>query len=204
MVFYPIETLVMAQITEILLVVGGPHAGDFVRVLKNGKELGVKHLEYAYQETEGGIADALRLAEDFADGESVCVILGDNCTDATIQKDVKEFKNGALIFLKEVPDPERFGVPVFDKKENIQTIQEKPKNPKSNFAVTGLYMYDNTVFNKIQKLKPSDRGEMEITDVNNLYLKEKKLRWTKLKGFWKDAGTFKTLFEVNTYWAEKD
>lgn len=203
MVFYPIETLVAAGITEILLVVGGPHAGDFVRVLKNGKELGIKHLEYAYQENEGGIAEALSLAEDFSDKESICVILGDNCTDAKIEKDVKKFEGGALIFLKKVPDPERFGVPAFNTKEEIVTIQEKPKKPKSNYAVTGLYMYDHTVFDKIRNLKPSERGEMEITDVNNLYLKENTLRWTKLKGFWKDAGTFRTLFEVNKYWAAK-
>jgi glucose-1-phosphate thymidylyltransferase len=203
MVFYPISTLVKAGIKEILVVTGGPYAGHFVRVLKNGKELGVKHLEYAYQEGEGGIAAALSLAEDFADKDSICVILGDNCTDADISKDVKNFRDGACIFLKEVVDPERFGVPAFNKKNEIIKIEEKPKNPKSNYAVTGLYLYDYSVFSKIKKIKPSKRGELEITDVNNLYLKEGKLKWSLLKGYWRDAGTFRTLFEANKYWAEK-
>ena len=203
MIFYPIKTLVDADIKEILIVTGGPYAGHFVRVLKNGKELGLKHLEYAYQENEGGISDALKLAEDFSDGGSVCVILGDNCTDANIKSDIANFSEGALIFLKEVKDPQRFGVPVFDSQGNIQKIVEKPKKPSSNYAVTGLYVYDNSAFNKIKKLKPSARGELEITDLNNAYLKEKNLKWTKLKGFWSDAGTFDSLYEVNKYWAGK-
>lgn len=203
MVFYPINTLVRAGIKEVLVVTGGPYAGHFVRVLKNGKELGLKHLEYAYQEGEGGIAAALSLCEDFADGDSLCVILGDNCTDADISKQVKGFKDGAMVFLKKVPDPERFGVPVFNENREIIKIEEKPKKPKSNFAVTGLYMYDFSVFSKIKSVKPSARGELEITDVNNLYIKEKKLRWAILKGYWRDAGTFRTLFEANKYWARK-
>lgn len=203
MVFYPIATLVKADIKEILVVTGGPYAGHFVRVLKNGKELGVKHLEYAYQEGEGGIAAALSLAEDFADGGSLCVILGDNCTDADISKEVKSFKEGAHIFLKRVPDPERFGVPVFGKNKEVIKIEEKPKKPKSNYAVTGLYIYDFSVFSKVKKLKPSDRGELEITDINNFYLEEKKMRWSVLRGYWRDAGTFDTLFEANKYWARK-
>ena len=203
MVFYPIQTLLRAGIDEILVVVGGPHAGDFIRVLKNGKELGVKHLEYAYQEGEGGIADALSLAEDFADSGPITVILGDNCTDADIKKDVQTFKGGAKIFLKKVPDPERFGVPVFDEKGKIIKIEEKPKRPKSSYAVTGLYIYDNQVFDFIKKCKPSARGELEITDVNNFYIKAGKLDWAELKGYWLDAGTFKTLFLANLYWAKK-
>lgn len=203
MIFYPIKTLVDAGIREILIVVGGPFAGHFVRVLKNGKELGVKHLEYAYQESEGGIAEALALAEDFADNQSVCVILGDNCTDAKIGSAVSNFIDGGLIFLKKVKDPQRFGVPVFDAQKKIKKIVEKPKKPASNYAVTGLYIYDNSVFEKIETLKPSKRGELEVTDINNLYLKEEKLRWTELKGFWSDAGTFESLFEVNSYWAKK-
>ncbi|QLG69603.1 MAG: Glucose-1-phosphate thymidylyltransferase [Candidatus Woesebacteria bacterium] len=203
MVFYPISTLVKAGIKEVLVVTGGPYAGHFVRVLKNGKELGVKHLEYAYQEGEGGIAAALSLAEDFADGDSICVILGDNCTDADISADVKRFKEGAHLFLREIPDPERFGVPVFGKNREIIRIEEKPKKPKSNYAVTGLYLYDFSVFSKIKKIKPSGRGELEITDVNNLYLQEKKLTWSILRGYWRDAGTFETLFEANKYWAKK-
>jgi len=203
MVFYPISTLVKAGIKEVLVVTGGPYAGHFVRVLKNGKELGVKHLEYAYQEGEGGIAAALSLAEDFADGDSICVILGDNCTDADISADVKRFKEGAHLFLREVPDPERFGVPVFGKNREIIRIEEKPKKPKSSYAVTGLYLYDFSVFSKIKKIRPSGRGELEITDVNNLYLQEKKLTWSILRGYWRDAGTFETLFEANKYWAKK-
>ncbi|MCL5095211.1 MAG: sugar phosphate nucleotidyltransferase [Patescibacteria group bacterium] len=205
MVFYPLETLLRADISEILVVVGGPHAGHFIQVLRNGKQLGVKHLEFAYQEKEGGIAQALALAEDFADGESIAAILGDNTTDVDISEQVKSFEDGAMVFLKEVPDPERFGVPVFDKEDSkkIMAIEEKPKKPQSNFAVTGLYLYDNKVFSHIKSIKPSDRGELEITDVNNCYLREGKLRWAKLDGFWSDAGTFKTLYLASRYWAEK-
>lgn len=203
MVYYPLETLVKAGINEVMIVVGGPHAGHFIRVLKNGEEYGLKHLEFAFQEGEGGIAAALNLARKFAEKDSLCVILGDNCTDASIKKDVKNFKNGAQIFLKEVPDPERFGVPTFDKKGKISAITEKPKKPSSNYAVTGLYIYDNTVFKKIDRIKPSSRGELEITDINNLYLKENKLKHFILDGYWRDAGTFETLFEANKYWAEK-
>ena len=205
MVFYPIATLLRAGIKEVLVVVGGPHAGHFIQVLRNGKDLGIGHLEFAYQENEGGIAKALSLAEDFADGESILVILGDNTTDADVSEDVANFKEGTLIFLKEVPDPERFGVPVFDKKDRrkIIAIEEKPKHPKSNFAVTGLYIYDNKVFSYIKTIKPSTRGELEITDVNNCYIRERKLHWTKLDDFWSDAGTFRTLYLANKYWAEK-
>jgi glucose-1-phosphate thymidylyltransferase len=209
MVFYPIQTLVSAGVDEILVVVGGPHAGHFIQVLKLGKEIGVKHMEYVYQEKpDGGIADALSLAEDFADGESIAVILGDNTTDADITEDVKNFKEGAKIFLKKVVDPERFGVPVFTRpkkgnKPKIVRIEEKPKDPQSDYAVTGLYIYDNSVFEKARALKPSDRGQFEITDINNLYLKEEKLDWEELKGFWTDAGTPASLFKANAYWAIK-
>ncbi len=203
MVFYPIKTLIQAGIKEILVVTGGPFAGHFIRVLKNGKELGLKHLEYAYQEGEGGIAGALSLCEDFADGGPVTVILGDNTTDADIGSAVKNFKEGATVFLKKVPDPKRFGVPVFDKKKQIVAIEEKPRLPKSNFAVTGLYIYDNQVFDLIRQCNPSKRGELEITDVNNFYIKAGKLKWYELKGYWLDAGTFKTLFLANQFWARK-
>ncbi|MBP8590991.1 NTP transferase domain-containing protein [Candidatus Shapirobacteria bacterium] len=205
MIFYPINTLVKAGIKEILVVTGGPHAGHFLQVLKNGKELGLKHLEYAYQEGEGGIAAALSLAEDFADGGALAVVLGDNTTDADISSAVKNFRGGATVFLKKVPDPQRFGVPVFDQKNSkkIIKIEEKPAKPQSNFAVTGLYLYDNQVFKIIKTLKPSARGELEITDVNNYYLKEGKLTWFNLSGFWSDAGTFESLFRANKYWAEK-
>lgn len=202
MIFYPIHTLVDAGIDNILVVVGGPHAGDFIKVLKNGKELGIKKLEYAYQEGEGGIAQALSLAEDFADNGPITVILGDNTTDASIKEDIQNFKEGACIFLKEVSDPQRFGVPVFEG-DKIIAIEEKPKKPKSNYAVTGLYIYDNKVFNYIKKIKPSKRGELEITDVNNQYIQARTMNWAELKGFWMDAGKFETLFEVNKYWYEK-
>ncbi len=207
MIFYPIETLVKAGITEILIVTSGPHVGHFLGVLKNGKELGVKHIEYAYQEKpDGGIADALSLAEDFCDGDSVAVILGDNTTDADISSNVESFNNGAMVFLKSVPDPQRFGVAEFHKDDasKIAQIIEKPENPPSNYAVTGLYFYDNTVFDKIRTITPSDRGELEITDVNNLYIAEGNLHWAELNGYWADAGTFSTLYKVNRYWAEKN
>lgn len=204
MIFYPIETLVNAGIKEVLVITSGPHAGHFLRVLKNGKELGLRHLEYAFQEKpDGGIADALSLAKDFADNGSIAVILGDNTTDANIRKNIENYKDGALVFLKKVADPERFGVPEFNNKKEIVKIEEKPKNPKSNYAVTGLYVYDQKVFDLINRIKPSDRGQLEITDVNNEYLKERKLNWVELKGFWTDAGTHESLFKANDYWAQK-
>lgn len=207
MVFYPILTLVNAGIKHILIITSGPHVGHYLGVLKNGTELGVEHLEYAYQEKpDGGIADALSLAEDFVDGGTMAVILGDNTTDANISEDVMEFKKGARIFLKQVPDPNRYGVPIFDKKDpkKIITIEEKPKNPKSNYAVTGLYMYDHSVFKRIKTIKPSERGQLEITDVNNSYIQTGDLSWSELHGFWSDAGTFKSLFNANHYWAMKE
>ena len=208
MIYYPIQTLVKAGIREILVVVSGPHAGHFIQVLKNGKEFGIKHMEFAYQENpKGGIADALSLAEDFADGRPVTVILGDNTTDADITKPVNEFKEGALIFLKKVPDPKRFGVPRFDEKDKKRIIEiiEKPVDPPSDYAVTGLYIYDSQVFNFIKKCDPNfaGRGELEITQVNNFYLKEGKLNWVELDGYWLDAGTFDTLLMANLYWAKK-
>jgi glucose-1-phosphate thymidylyltransferase len=205
MIFYPIQTLVKAGIDEVLVVTGGPYAGHFLRVLKNGQELGLKHLEFAFQEGEGGIPVALSLAADFADGGPIAVVLGDNTTDADIGKAVSNFSDGALVFLKQVSDPERFGVPEFDPqdKTKIVKIEEKPAQPKSDFAVTGLYLYDNKVFDIIKTLKPSQRGELEITDVNNFYLDQGKLSWFELNGFWSDAGTFESLFYSNQYWAQK-
>lgn len=204
MVFYPIDTLVRAGIKDVLVVTGGPHAGHFIRVLKNGKELGLDHIEYAFQEeTRKGIAGALELAEDFSDSEPLCVILGDNCTDADISKEVQNFKEGALIFLKEVEDPQRFGVPTFNAEGSIVRLDEKPDTPGSNFAITGLYMYDHTVFDKIRKINPSGRGELEITDVNKLYLEEGRLRHSMLEGYWQDTGTFEALFRAEVYWREK-
>jgi len=209
MVYYPIQTLVRAGIKDILIVVGGPHAGHFIQVLRLGKDIGVKHLEYVYQEKpDGGISDALSLAEDFADGESVAVILGDNTTDVDITQHVRNFKDGAMVFLKRVADAYRFGVAEFSRpkkgsKPKIIRIIEKPKEPPSDYAVTGLYIFDNSVFEKIRMIKPSERGQLEITDVNNLYLKEGKLDWNELDGFWTDSGTPASLFKANAYWAIK-
>ncbi len=205
MIYYPIQTLVSAGIRDIIIVTGGPHAGDFLRVLKDGKALGIRHLRYTYQEREGGIAEALGLCEDFADGDNICVILGDNTTDANIRPDVETFVRGAKIFLKQVPDPHRFGVVEFDPVDRSRILQiiEKPKSPPSNYAVTGLYMYDGRVFDFIRRTKPSARGELEITDVNNFYIEAGELSWAELHGFWSDAGTFKSLFRTNRYWAEK-
>ena len=204
MIFYPIETLVRAGIKDILIVTSGPHVGHFLGILKNGKELGVNHLEYAYQEKpDGGIADALSIAQDFADEGPICVILGDNTTDADISDTVNNFKKGAVVFLRQVEDPERFGVPVFDENKNILKIEEKPKDPQSDMAVTGLYIFDGKVFDHINDLKPSERGQLEVTDLNNSYIKNGELAWSELQGFWSDAGTFESLFVASKFWAEK-
>lgn len=208
MVFFPIETLVNAGVTEILIVTSGPHVGHFLGVLKNGKELGVTHLEYAYQEKpNGGIADALALAEDFADGEDLAVILGDNTTDADISDAVNSFTEGSLVFLKKYDDKKllaRFGVPVFDESgEKIVRVDEKPKEPKSNYAQTGLYLYDSTVFDRIRELAPSERGELEVSDLNSLYAAEGKLYWSELNGFWSDTGTFESMHRASSHWAGK-
>ncbi len=205
MIYYPIETLVKAGIKDILIVTSGPHVGHFLGILKNGTELGVEHLEYAYQEKpDGGIADALSLAESFADDGPVTVILGDNTSDADISEQVRNFKDGAMFFLKEVHDPERFGVAVFDENKKITGIEEKPKEPKSNMAVTGVYIYDNKVFDYIRQIEPSSRGQLEVTDLNNIYIRDGKMFWAELNGFWSDAGTFESLFAATKYWAEKD
>jgi len=195
MIYYPLWTLVNAGVTQILIVTGGRNAGDFLRLLANGKEFGLKRLNYAYQEGEGGIADALRLAEDFAEGEKICVLLGDNILQGSIKQAVVRFEEqarGAHILLKGVTNPERFGVPVFEG-DRIIRIEEKPAHPASQFAVTGVYFYDASVFEKARRLKPSSRGELEITDVNNAYLQEGTLTYSILEGWWTDAGTFESL-----------
>jgi len=204
MVYYPIQSLVNAGIREILLVTGGKNAGDFLRLLGNGRDFGLKHLNYTYQEGEGGIAGALALAEHFADGEPICVILGDNIIENNICEAVTKFKaqkEGAKIILKEVTDAQRFGVAEIRGK-HVVGIEEKPKQPKSNYAVIGIYLYDKTVFEKIHRLKPSGRGELEITDVNNFYIEEQKLTYEVLDGWWTDAGTFESLLRANTLVAE--
>lgn len=206
MVFYPIQTLLKAGLDEIMLVTGGPHAGHFLRVLGDGKKLGIKRLHYTYQEKEGGIAEALSLCEDFADGESLTVILGDNITNADLTEHVRSFREGAKVFLKEVSDPKRFGVPVFDESDStrIIKIEEKPEDPKSNYAVTGFYVYDFQVFDYVKRLEPSDRGELEITDVNNFYVEAGKLSWAELEGYWLDAGTsFDALLRASNIVAEE-
>ena len=195
MIYYPIETLVNAGITDVLLVTGGNNAGDFLRLIGNGKELNLKHIEYTYQEGEGGIAQALGLAEEFADNGKICIVLGDNIIEKNIYGAVENFKkqeNGAKIIVKQVPDPERFGVPVLQG-DKVIAIEEKPDFPKSNYAVIGIYMFDNTVFDIIRTLQPSLRGELEITDVNNVYIKRKNMTYEFLDGWWTDAGTFDSL-----------
>ncbi|MBI5559648.1 MAG: NTP transferase domain-containing protein [Deltaproteobacteria bacterium] len=202
MIYYPIRCLVNAGITDIMIVTGGNNAGDFLRLLGNGKEFGLKHLNYTYQEGEGGIAQALGLTEHFVEGKKVCVVLGDNIIEKNIIAPVRAFEKksgGAMIILKKVPDPTRFGVPVFDSKggKGIVRIEEKPRTPRSGYAVTGIYMYDNTVFGIVRTLKPSKRGELEITDVNNAYIKRGTLKWRTLSGWWTDAGTFSSLLNAN-------
>ena len=199
MIYYPIRTLINAGIREILIVTGGSNAGDFLKLLGNGKDFGLRHIDYTYQEGEGGIADALALAEYFADEGPICVILGDNLIENNIAGAAAAFreqKGGAKILLKEVPDPERFGVPVLEG-EKVVRIEEKPKDPKSRYAVTGIYMYDAQVFEMIKRLEPSARGELEITDVNNMYIEKGQLTWDVLDGWWTDAGTFPSLLHAS-------
>ncbi len=204
MIFYPLECLVKAGIEDILIVTGGQHAGDFLKLLGNGKEFGLKHINYTYQEGEGGIAEALSLAEYFSGGDKICVVLGDNLIERNIGQAVEDFErqpSGAKILLKKVPDPERFGVPVFEE-DRIVRIEEKPKQPKSSYAVTGIYFYDTRVFDIIKTLKPSERGELEITDVNNWYIERGEMTWHELEGWWTDAGTFRSLLKASNLVAE--
>jgi glucose-1-phosphate thymidylyltransferase len=198
MIYYPIQTLVDAGIKDLMIVTGGRNSGDFLRLLANGKEFGLKHINYTYQEGEGGIADALALAEHFAEGSRICVVLGDNIIEGSITEAVRDFQRqerGAKILLKEVPDAERFGVAEIDG-DRIRGIEEKPARPKSKYAVTGVYMYDETVFDKTRTLKPSARGELEITDVNNAYIHEGTMTFNYLEGWWTDAGTFDSLLRA--------
>ncbi len=198
MIYYPIQTLVRAGVRDILLVTGGNSAGDFLRLLGNGKDFGLKHINYTYQEGEGGIAQALSLAEHFANGQRIVIILGDNILEDDITPFVERFKKqkkGARLLLKKVPDPERFGVTEFQGKRIVK-ITEKPKQPRSDHAVVGVYMYDADIFDIIRTLKPSKRGELEITDVNNAYLKRGSLEYDILPGYWTDAGTFESLYRA--------
>ncbi|PYT31947.1 MAG: spore coat protein [Acidobacteria bacterium] len=204
MIYYPIQTLVDAGIRDIQVVTGGKNAGDFLRLLANGKHFGLKHFGYSYQEGEGGIAEALSLAEHFADGDKTCVILGDNIIEGNIRNAVDQFRlqpRGAKILLKQVSDAERFGVAEIVG-NRIINIEEKPKKPKSNYAVTGIYMFDATVFDKIRTLVPSARGELEITDVNNSYIREETMTFSFLEGWWTDAGTFESLLRAGNLVAQ--
>ena len=204
MIYYPIQTLINAGIEDIMIVTGGNSAGDFLKLLGNGKEFGLKHLNYTYQEGEGGIADALSLVEHFAEDEPICVVLGDNIIEKNIRAAADEYRNqgkGAKIMLKEVHDPQRFGVPELDG-TRVLKIEEKPIEPKSNYAVIGIYFYDATVFDVIRTLVPSGRGELEITDVNNHYIKRGEMTWNELDGWWTDAGTFDSLLRASNLVAE--
>ncbi|MDE0628978.1 MAG: sugar phosphate nucleotidyltransferase [Bryobacterales bacterium] len=199
MIYYPIRTLVNAGIEDIMIVTGGRDAGDFLRLLGNGREFGLKHLDYTYQEGEGGIAEALGLTRHFSRGGKLCVILGDNIIQGNVVSAVRAFARqdrGARILLKQVPDPGRYGVPMFLGPE-IGEIEEKPAVPASSYAVTGIYMFDETVFEKIDRLERSDRGELEITDVNNQYIREGTMRWDVLDGWWTDAGTVDGLLRAS-------
>jgi len=206
MIYFPIQTLVDAGITEIVVVTGGQYAGDFLNLLGNGKAFGLKRINYAYQEGEGGIADALRLAREFTGDDAICVILGDNILENPIKAHVDQFKaqgKGAKILLKEVHDPHRFGVAEVADNGNVLSIEEKPRAPKSNLAVIGVYMYDAHVYEIISTLKPSARGELEITDVNNAYLREGTLTSSTIDGWWTDAGTFPSLHRASRLVAEQ-
>jgi glucose-1-phosphate thymidylyltransferase len=209
MIHYPITTLVEAKIEDILIIVSGPHAGHFLPILKNGEDYNC-NISFAFQERpDGGIADALRLAKSFVGDENVCVILGDTTTDADIREEVDDFEQWseatpkAQLFLKQVDDPRGFGVVVLNEYNDIVDIVEKPSNPPSNLAVTGVYLYDKNVFEFCEKCQPSHRGQLEITDVNKMYLRHGDISWFELMGFWQDAGTFENLFRANQYWHQK-
>lgn len=200
MIFYPLQSLVDAGVRDILIVTGGNDAGDFLRLIGNGTAFGLKHVNYTYQRGEGGIAEALGLAEHFADGQKIVVILGDNILQRGIAPYVEKFRRqpqGAKILLKRVSDPERFGVVVFNKKGRLVAIEEKPERPKSSCVVTGVYLYDAQVFDIVKALKPSARGELEITDVNNAYIRRGQMTYEILKGWWSDCGTFDSLLRAS-------
>jgi glucose-1-phosphate thymidylyltransferase len=204
MIYYPIQTLINAGITDIMIVTGGNSAGDFLKLLKNGRDFGLKHLNYTYQEGEGGIAAALSLCEDFADTHPLCIVLGDNIIEGDIGRAARSYRHqggGAKILLKQVTDPQRFGVPELDGSRVVR-IEEKPTEPKSDYAVVGIYMYDSSVFEIIKTLKPSGRGELEITDVNNAYIERGEMTWDELEGWWTDAGTFESLLHASNLVAE--
>jgi len=202
MVYYPIQCMVAAGIDEIMVVTGGPHGGAFFNLLRNGEAFGLKRMAYAHQEGAGGIAQALSLAEKFVDGDDVCVILGDNIIGGSIRGAAERFHRqvtGARVLVREVPDPNRFGVLRFHDAERtrISGIVEKPKEAPSSLAVIGIYFYDNQVFDICRTLKPSARGELEITDVNNAYIERGEMEHEMLDGWWIDAGTVESLHQAS-------
>jgi len=202
MIFYPLETLIKAGIKDILIIIAPEYAGQFLNLLGDGKEFGA-HFSYAVQKEPRGLAEAFIIGEDHIGDDNVTMILGDNIFDEDFSQQIKDFKSGALVFARKVEDPERFGVVEFDEDKKAISIEEKPKNPKSNFAVVGLYTYDNKIVNYAKNLKPSARGEIEITDINNIYLKEKEIQVNVFNSLWADAGTFDSLLTVSNIMAEK-
>lgn len=202
MIFYPLETLLSAGIKDILIIVAPDHAGDFLKLLGSGKEFGCK-FTYEIQDKPEGLAQAFLIGANFIGKDNVTLILGDNVFEDNFSGSIRSFKSGGRVFAKEVPDPERFGVVEFDEKRKAISIEEKPAKPKSNFAVTGLYIYDNSVIEKTRELKPSAREELEITDLNNVYLKEGTLDVAFVEGKWLDTGTFESLYEAIEFAREK-
>lgn len=203
MIYYPIQTLVSSGINDILIIVAPTYSGHFLNLLGSGKEFGA-NFSYVIQEQPKGLADSFILGEDFIGDDNVTMILGDNIFDRDFAKEIQSFKSGGMVFAKKVSDPERFGVVEFDDKMNALSIEEKPKKPKSNYIVVGFYIYDTRVVKIAKNLKPSVRGEIEITDINNYYLRKKELKVNIFDSYWADAGTFDSLFEANKYWAEKN
>ncbi len=202
MIYYPIETLIKAGIKDILIIIAPDYAGHFLNLLGSGREMGVR-FSYEIQEEPRGLADAFIVGENFIGDDAVTMVLGDNIFDHDFSNDIKNFKEGARVYAYKVEDPERFGVAEFDENMNVKSIEEKPQNPKSNYAVVGMYTYDNSVVERAKNLKPSDRGEIEITDLNNTYLKEGKLSASIIEGVWEDAGTFDSLLRAGIVMQEK-
>lgn len=203
MIYYPIETLIKAGITEILIIIAPDYSGHFLNLLGDGHEFGAQ-FSYAVQKEPKGLADAFIIGADFIDNDNVTMILGDNIFDQDFSKEIQDFKSGAMVFAKKVPDPERFGVVEFDQNMKAISIEEKPASPKSNYAVVGLYTYDNQVVEIARNLKPSERGEIEITDINRHYLEKSQLQVNIFDTLWEDAGTFDSLLHVSNVMAEKE
>ncbi|MEI6533595.1 MAG: sugar phosphate nucleotidyltransferase [Candidatus Roizmanbacteria bacterium] len=202
MIFYPLETLLKGGIKDILIIMAPQYAGHFLNLLGSGREFGAK-FSYEIQDEPRGLADAFRIGENFIDEDNVTMILGDNIFDHDFSPSISSFTSGAKVFAKKVPDPQRYGVVEFDENHKALSIIEKPTDPKSNYAVTGIYIYDNNVVQYAKDLQPSPRGEIEITDINNLYLSKGKLTVDIIEGLYEDAGTFDSLLRASNYWAEK-